>query len=241
MAVQQIFRLNKLLTTLFFILSAVAHASEYCPKADGLKINIAIGYIDQIPGDQVIDGLYYSRLKNSLLKECVSEEENLCGFTQVSGEVFQKNETTVRLISSSVSSSNQYNIQSGNQKVKSAYAQKTFVEMIQDGDVVFYFGHSRKRGGPDFSPPLLTKDGRVNYNYYQHKKAGVYIMKQELLISNSELLGLYSCDSEENFKEIAEIISTIFTNNSLSPSEAYLKMTIDLKNLLSKRCLSTKN
>ena len=231
MAVQVIFHLNKFLTTLFFILSAVAHANEYCPKADGLKINIAIGYIDQIPGDQVVDGLYYSRLKNNLLREC-SEEEILCGFTQVSGELFLKNGTTIRLISSSVSSSNQYNIQSGDQKVKSAYAQKAFVEMIQDGDVVFYFGHSRKGGGPDFSPPMLTKDGKVDYGIYQKKKAGIGLLKQTLSGSKVDLLGLYACDSEKNFASELIGIHVRFTEGVMNPSTAFNAMVGDLKKVI---------
>ena len=56
---------------------------------------------------------------------------------------------------------------------KSEYVKNAWKESIVNGDeMVIYDGHARDGGGPSFDPPLLLKNGHVNYPWYRSNRPG---------------------------------------------------------------------
>lgn len=80
--------------------------------------------------------------------------------------------------------------------------QNYFGALAGAADVVFYNGHSRNGGGPDFNPPLLKEDLHVDYDgYYQIRKPGITRVLE--MIKNGrnkdQVIGFFSCYSQRWF------------------------------------------
>jgi hypothetical protein len=112
------------------------------------------------------------------------------------------------VVNSSVGTDDEENSRDPFQRWKSAHAQAVFLEGLKSADVVFYNGHSRFGGGPDFRSPLLARDGTVDAASYKSRKAGIGRMISSLEESKSakagsfarlKLLGLFSCESSRHF------------------------------------------
>jgi len=74
--------------------------------------------------------------------------------------------------------------------------------LLSTMDVVFYVGHSRNGGGPDFYPPHLTTAGLVEYPWYEKNAPGVPFLVQALntrVQGKLQMLGLMSCSSQSHF------------------------------------------
>lgn len=81
-------------------------------------------------------------------------------------------------------------------------AERNFFGGIGSVDAVFYMGHARNGGGPDFNPPILKKDGHVNYSgYYMKKKPGFNRLLSALRSAAEKpmLVSLGACLSEHHF------------------------------------------
>jgi hypothetical protein len=249
MAASMNYPLNKLLTFLFFVIVSAgnAQAKLTCMEKSGkpIQIGIAFGYIDQIPNDRVLDGLFFSRLQNLLTQECTPEEESICGFSTTSRNplTFKKDKITITMFNSSVSASNQYNVQNPEQATKSELATGLIKSMANESDIIFYLGHSRKGGGPDFTPPLLTNDNKVDYEYYKTNRPGLNLLNDILPGSNVKVFGIYSCDSLNNFSAYLRNnlpdVDFIFTDKATTPSDAFKVMTSDLRKVISNQCMKT--
>jgi hypothetical protein len=73
---------------------------------------------------------------------------------------------------------------------------------LQQADAVFYNGHSRDGGGPDFAPPRLTENGHVDYTWYEKNQPGIRpVMKRLDNDAKVKLLGLFSCSSTKHFDD----------------------------------------
>lgn len=80
--------------------------------------------------------------------------------------------------------------------------QNYFAALGGTADVVFYNGHSRNGGGPDFNPPILKDDLHVNYDgYYQVRKPGITRVLD--MVKNGrnkdQVIGFFSCYSQRWF------------------------------------------
>ena len=73
----------------------------------------------------------------------------------------------LRVLDSSVTADDDRNRELIAQKRKSARVRRSFLAALDGSDVVFYLGHSRDGGGPDFSPPRLGPDSHVRYASYR--------------------------------------------------------------------------
>ncbi len=81
-------------------------------------------------------------------------------------------------------------------------SEENFFGGLRKADFVIYQGHSRVGGGPDFSPPRLTKAGKPDYAGYYHKRyPGRTRMIEEMRNGGNKdmTLGLFSCDSNLHF------------------------------------------
>jgi hypothetical protein len=110
------------------------------------------------------------------------------------------------VVQSSVSNDDEDNRKNPFQRWQSTYAEQQFYTGLQEADVVFYDGHSRNGGGPDFFAPRLTKAGTVDFSFYEKNTPGLSKVVRYLKLARHregkpQLLGLFSCSSSDHFKK----------------------------------------
>lgn len=191
-----------------------------------IDIRIALGYFDWTNGSQIkmngrnygyspsIDPGAYAALRRIMTSSCPGKAQ-FCGFKKDSGNPYrftkkvkiQGREYTAKvdMVFSSVSEYLDVNTTgkySGDQRSRSQSAKGFFNSALQNADVVFYFGHSRNGGGPDFNPPIfISGTNKVNYNgYYKVERPGLRNLVSNLGSGKQPaILGLMSCNSRNHF------------------------------------------
>lgn len=187
--------------------------------AETLKVTIAVGYYDQRPLIEVRDALVLPILVGQLTSECHSDLSMNCGFEiQSSGinEVYlQKtiwnNQTLlVHIFNPSLTQDDNLNRTNVDQQILSHATQKKFLDSFGDSHFVFYLGHSRNGGGPDFFPPILNRSGHTNYKEYRSKKTQINQVIQaiaNLPIQKRPLVfGMSSCSSRLHFQKLLKAV-----------------------------------
>jgi hypothetical protein len=178
-----------------------------------LSISIVYGYNDQRPYSHVIDGDERAILHDALVSPCRDQFDRLCGFSEDASGVLHKQiegvdgenvNVGLRLRASSVSSDDNANRVSlkDRQTQATAASRAEFARSLKEDDVVFYIGHARNGGGPDFRPPLLNGEGKVDLLRYQTKKEGLKLMTAGLArATRLKLLGVFACLSNRHFSD----------------------------------------
>jgi hypothetical protein len=177
-----------------------------------LEVVIVFGYKDARPVRFVSDRYERNYLVAQLLKPCQQGRED-CGFQrgQSDGELFIKSFTDatdcrhqvqMKIVSSSVGPDDEVNRKDPLQVWRSDWSENTFLEGLARARVIFYSGHSRDGGGPDFHPPRIVADGHVQYSWYRRHRPGVVKMAKALRGSEksavgNKLIGLFSCESDQ--------------------------------------------
>ncbi|MGZ3772914.1 MAG: hypothetical protein ACXVCY_05330 [Pseudobdellovibrionaceae bacterium] len=235
--------------------------------ADGIiDIRVAIGYFDWTAGKNVtwrggdyglspsIDiGAFYA-LKKLLLSRCRGNSQ-FCSFKQN-----PRNENnfykTVQLHGKKYVASIQMHFSSAteflNNNLRSYHAeqqQRTFFmesffrDALKKADAVFYFGHSRNGGGPDFSPPVfINGQNKVNYSgYYEVLQPGFKKLISALNDSpRTSVLGLMSCDSRDHFlkkiRSTAPNIGVITSTDVVNVDQVYTALIGGIDSLLRGQC-----
>lgn len=186
-----------------------------------VDMRIVLGYMDSQEGT-TSDILIREAIVAQLLSDCPPNSKNvhMCGFVksdddadkfskEVVGMFGKKHIVNFTVVNSSYTNDEKINLAKKNrQKEQSEKAKKVFLDGLKNADAIFYSGHSRDGGGPDFSPPILKKNGHVNYAWYQKNKPGVREMIAALEERKKEkgtkdapgLIGLLSCFSAKHFK-----------------------------------------
>lgn len=193
-----------------------------------LDIRYALGYFDHSTGEEILDqGInrgyspsldieVFKGLNNAWTAPCTGNLK-LCGFTAIgsieSGKIFfQKSlrlhgqDILARITLTQASASDSFVLN----KTELAERQKRLTEQSEDNyfgglekaDIVFYNGHSRDGGGPDFNPPVLNSKNKTNYSgYYQVKQPGFKRMIKALRANPNKdiVVGLFSCFSKLHF------------------------------------------
>lgn len=182
-----------------------------------IEIRMVFGYKDARPARFVGDRHERLAFIEKIMAPCDVGNQS-CGFTRSKedADLFTKpvfiegRPKTVRLfvVNSSVGSDDEENLSDPFQEWKSKNAQKTFLTGLRDADVVFYNGHSRFGGGPDFTSPQLAKDGTIDARTYKAKKRGLTKLLSSLeearrpkvpRYAGLKVLGLFSCTSSQHF------------------------------------------
>lgn len=207
--------------------------SMYAPfLQDGvLDIRYALGYFDDTRGKEVIEnGVNYGlspsmdievfhALRGSLKKICPNRHRRLCEFRESgdpkSGKVtlqrklkIHGQKVLVRITLTHASASESYVRNKSSllqlQQFLTQQSEDNYFGGLKTADVVFYNGHSRNGGGPDFNPPVLTSSKKINYNgYYLVHRTGI---KKTLAAARQNpnpgfILGFFSCYAKRHFKE----------------------------------------
>ncbi len=190
-------------------------------KKDTLDFRVAIGYGDEEDPDYpVYDKVEYDAFVAKITAPCRANVF-ACGFKQdprddtkfintVIDPMGKAHRVVLTVVYSSVSSSNDTNLRLESQKAKTELAEKVFFEGAKTADAIFYSGHARNGGGPDFGPAVRTKSGHKNYKgYYEVQRPGlkrlVAALKQRK-DGGIPFLSLAACSSEKHFaKEIRKV------------------------------------
>ena len=139
----------------------------------------------------------------------------------------------LHIVSSAVSANDDENRTQHEQREQSHLAEKEFLAALSQSDAVFYIGHSRDGGGPDFFPPRLTRDKHVDYPFYVGSKESLSKVLKTLKGRPKEkplLLGMMSCSSTAHF---ANELTNAFEKLTLISSSALIYYTEALSNTLS--------
>lgn len=197
-----------------------------------LEINYGLGYFDNSTGeDQILDGVNFGQapsldvdvyhvIRNKLMAACNDTASLSCGFSENPSDVSPGKTTLTKditlydrpvqvrlnLVRGSLTPRYLENTtdRKAEQMAVSRQAEKLFFEDSKTADVIFYNGHSREGGGPDFNPPVHKPDGHVNYGLYQVKLNGI---GRVLKLINSRradppvMVGMFSCYSNRHFYE----------------------------------------
>lgn len=207
---------------------------------------IFFGYKDSRPERFVGDLLERTVLAQKLLSPCQTEREILCQFKRSAenGDRFHRKVNDqnfeIFLSHSSLTFDDEFNRELSAQREWSQLSQTNFLESLRQGHIVFYDGHSRDGGGPDFDPPLLLPNGKVDYKYYE--KAQPYF--QQMLKALSQrgpkrlLLGLFSCASLQHFSKdlLAQDIDLISSRDLLYYADALENLVAGLEHVFSGAC-----
>jgi len=198
-------------------------------KKGVLDIRYALGYFDVSKGvDQIVDGKNYGLspsldieifkgLRRQLKSRCWSFNKRLCGFDEAGDPgngkaVFTRKmdlhgqKILVRLTLTQASASPYFQKNKGELASRQAFltrqSEQNFFGGLQTADIVFYNGHSRNGGGPDFAPPILNSSNKVNYRgYYRVKRPGILKTLAALKATRNPgvIVGFFSCFSRLHF------------------------------------------
>jgi hypothetical protein len=175
--------------------------------SDEPEVRVLFGYKDARPARFVGDRYERTALAEALTKPCAGERRD-CGFARSAEdeELFSKDmrdasgkprRIRLRLVASAAGADDEENRRDPFQAWKTRRAARLFHEGLRSADAVFYDGHSRDGGGPDFAPPRLRSDRHVDYGWYISKRPGMKALERALANASrpARVVGLYSCDS----------------------------------------------
>lgn len=241
---------------LFFIKRDPACRKPYrALTQDGaLVITVAFGYKDSRPTRFVGDRYERAVFSDTLLRTCENDEV-VCGFTPdpSNAEFFAKRimwwdgkerKVQIQLLSSSVGPDDEWNRNSSLQKWNSERTKRLFRKALAASDIVFYNGHSRAGGGPDFFPPKIYKSGGIQYDWYKSERPGLNDLLNDLEATKRarqpRLLGVFSCASNKLFTDsilaAKPKLGLIASESLLYQSDAMENMVSALRAVLRGEC-----
>lgn len=194
-----------------------------------IDIRLALGYFDDSIGKEVIfngenyglspsldPDLFYA-FAQVATRPCMSPSRTLCGFAMkgalTDGKVILEKRVRIEgttalariTLTHSSASSNFAANQSrllNRQHQLTALSEQNFFDGVQNADFVYYVGHSRNGGGPDFTPPILNDELKPDYDgFYKIKQPGFNRLMARLRsrADGGPVVGLFSCFSYLHF------------------------------------------
>jgi hypothetical protein len=195
-----------------------------------LDITYAFGYFDDTNGQDRIEGgvnygpspsldiAAFRSLRSVLRETCQGPNSLLCNFAE-SGDpssgklVFQKNikmmgqKILVRITMTQASASEKWASNkgelAGRQKFLTQQSEASYFGALKtSSDIVFYNGHSRNGGGPDFMMPVLNSSNHTDYKgWYEIQRVGIKHALANLAANPNKgvVVGLFSCYSRKHF------------------------------------------
>ncbi|OFZ56038.1 MAG: hypothetical protein A2428_13875 [Bdellovibrionales bacterium RIFOXYC1_FULL_54_43] len=147
----------------------------------------------------------------------------------------------IRLISSSVTSGDLRNrVFAREQADLSERVKQDFERALRTENIVFYSGHARDGGGPDFFPPRLNSDQKVDYAWYRKRRPGLKGVLSALNAQSKLVFGIFACDSNAHFrksiKAVAPKIPLILTNAAIPITSTHNVMIASLNAVLGMKC-----
>ncbi|MBC7396321.1 MAG: hypothetical protein H7333_02665 [Bdellovibrionales bacterium] len=211
---------------------------------DEIEIRIIFGYKDSRParfvGDRYERAHFIRRLADLNFTRDRLDDDLFT--TQIMGPDQKLKTVKLRVAQSSVGPDDVANRQDPYQRYRSSEAERVFLEGLSHADAVFYNGHSRDGGGPDFEPPLCVESTQhVAYAWYRSHRPGLKKMINALNAApvKPNLIGLFSCSSSGHFAGSvlrASPSGLIATSSLLYYSDALQGLVETLDGLLKQKC-----
>ncbi len=185
------------------------------PTPKNVDIRIAFGYKDTRPTQFVGDRYERLYLIQYLTRNCSQLKNLICGFVRDEHDgdsllrVFNVTKTNVvqvriKITPSSVGPDDEQNRLNPYQEIQSAISENNLLSGLNSAQAIFYIGHSRDGGGPDFKPPQLTPSKEVDFNWYRTNKPGLQKLLEEIRSSKNtqpQTFGMLSCLSSKHFEQ----------------------------------------
>jgi hypothetical protein len=198
-------------------------------RDDVLDVRYAFGYFDDSTGQEHVsegvnwgyspslDIVMFESMRKTLTARCSSRTQRLCEFDEQGdpngGRLvyhkymsFHGRRVLVRITLTHASASEFFERNktdlADRQKALTLQSEENFFGGLKRADIVFYNGHSRNGGGPDFTLPVLTAEKKTNYKgYYEIKKAGIKRTMAALALNPDEgpVVGFFSCYARLHF------------------------------------------
>jgi hypothetical protein len=225
-----------------------ARAYENFYQNESLDWRIVFGYKDGRParfvGDRYERAVFVQKITKLGFVRAPSDDDL---FTKnIIGPGGKTKKINLRVVSSSVGPDDDQNRLNPMQKWQSEYAEHVFREGLSRSQLIFYDGHSRDGGGPDFSPPRCTKNGHVDYGWYiRHRpglKATIASLKtrKKIEMLPPPFIGLFSCVSDHHFakriREVQKGTAMINTSSLIYYADAMRSLNQAMVNLLEMKC-----
>lgn len=222
-----------------------------------IDIRIVFGYYDASFERTVDDVISRQSLIDRLTQPC-SSNVAVCGFKraeddadvlkkEVKGPRGTTHTVKLKIVASAYSASDRINRAFvKEQEEKSAEAKRLFLSGIEEADALFYIGHAREGGGPDFSPARL-KNGAIDYPYYRKNKPGLEELTAKLSLAKKtpKIMGFLACNSErwhDRLKRMAPRSGLLLSETDDIAHEVSLVQTMGaLDSILWKRCEASFN
>jgi hypothetical protein len=189
--------------------------------SDGqIDMTIALGYFDaeainpttKKPYTVTIDPVIRDLLAQKIIQPCTKKDDKFCGFKLAENDFIYERmslnpigfpiKLRLQIINGSLDVLDTKNRNNLRQKNHSKEAHKKFEESLKTNEIVYYVGHSRDGAGPDFDPPILKANGKVDYDWYHKNKSDRRAMNNAIAANpeKSRLIILNSCSSVRWFK-----------------------------------------
>ena len=215
-------------------------------QKDQIDVRVVFGYKDSRPARFVGDRYERAYFVQEILKMGFSrarEDDDL--FTlELQGPDGREKTILLRLVSSSTGPDDDENKKDPFQRWKSDHALASFNEGLEKADAVFYDGHSRNGGGPDFESPRCGASLHVDYAWYENNRPGLKRLRAALKKGKpgAQLIGLFSCVSDRHFADsifkIRPQTAVMGTNALIYYADALEALSSALRNLLEMKCKS---
>ena len=183
------------------------------PDSPPRTLVVSFGYKDARPARFVADR--YERLVwiGRIETPCRWGNRQDCGYgiDPNDPEVWRRGNVRIEIYDASAGPDDVANRTDPYQAWKSARAAELFSHALRTADAVFYNGHSRAGGGPDFSSPqVIGPEQEVDYGFYRREEPGFTRLVEDLRQRAAErpqaeasreawTLGLFSCTSGPHF------------------------------------------
>lgn len=173
-------------------------------KDNVANIHLFMGYGDAGGKPPVAtDAIERAYLVQKLYAVCGVEP---CGFradpknaNHLSKSLPEGKKIVVKIYTSALSDRDDLNRKNPKQAEHTKWMNEKFKTTLGSSEAVFYMGHSRDGGGPDFGPPVLDANGHTNYAWYRKHKPGLKMIQENMKKGTPELYGSFSCDSLKHF------------------------------------------
>lgn len=200
-----------------------------------IGMTIVFGYKDARPARFVGDRYERALLIQELTKlgfARVADDDDLLTIRMDRGR-----RLNLRIVNSAVGPDDRENRATPYQKVRSAEARRAFLDGLARAHAVFYNGHARVGGGPDFAPPRLTRNDHVDYAWYKRHRPGLAQLRSVLARpGGAKLVGLFACDAGTHFEDMLSRRPAIVADELIYFADS-LRVTLEtIRNLIAMKC-----
>lgn len=213
-----------------------------------LNIVFALGYEDNDIGPGNWSDAEYADFTQAITKPCPSDTKTACGFKRGEDDASL---FTKRIVVNGVSKIVMLRAVKGStfkkatdpvQLQRSQGARQVFIQGLKTADVVFYDGHSRDGGGPDFYPARRLPNGHIDYPWYRANRPGITDVDRALAQRENPLpvLAMFSCLSRLHYLRNLTVhtpgTALILTNRETDADEGVPSILSTLDSLFKSKC-----